>query len=374
MLLQHCVACGLLSLTCGVVWGGAVVCSGGQLGLGHTNTVPSPPLVDVLIGASHVATGSASVCALMSVNGGVRCWGLNDAGQLGVGSVGGLILAPPTSDVIIGVAELAVGFKHACVLMQRTGFTDSGLRCWGDNAYGQLGVPAPSTLPAPIGSDLLIVTPSNSPTISVTASTSIPPSQSMSSSYSASRSIPASATRSISITPSRSVSPSAPPTPRVVAGMYHSCLFDSSRNGAVKCWGRATYGQLGNNMTAVNTLGIPKLDTINGTIRVEAGRYYTCAVMQSTYGLRCWGQGYNGQLGTGLTTNVLLPPTADLVTGVKDVALGYGFACIIKVDTNGVLCWGKDTYGQLGIAGAKGTATIVTPATATVVLTGHSPI
>jgi len=91
-------------------------------------------------------------------NGGVRCWGDNTYGQLGnssdntcsradstrakeqsefltiVTTTGPCTVSPPPSDTLTGVQAIAVGGRHTCALMD-TG----GVRCWGDNTYGQLG-------------------------------------------------------------------------------------------------------------------------------------------------------------------------------------------------------------------------------------------
>ena len=72
-------------------------------------------------------------------SGAVRCWGSGSGGQLGYGSaqsIGNNINQMPPADVNLGgaIAALAVGSSFNCVLMQ-----SGEVRCWGDNAYGQLG-------------------------------------------------------------------------------------------------------------------------------------------------------------------------------------------------------------------------------------------
>jgi alpha-tubulin suppressor-like RCC1 family protein len=69
------------------------------------------------------------------MNGGVRCWGNNDYGQLGDGTTT-LRLSPPTSNVLIGAQAIVASYgHHTCALMQITG----GVRCWGSNLNGELG-------------------------------------------------------------------------------------------------------------------------------------------------------------------------------------------------------------------------------------------
>jgi alpha-tubulin suppressor-like RCC1 family protein len=76
----------------------------------------------------------------------VRCWGANDAGQLGTGTVSDREFVHD----VLGlrrVARLAAGRAHTCAQV------DSGkLTCWGDNGFGQLGIPRRTTRtwPAPV--------------------------------------------------------------------------------------------------------------------------------------------------------------------------------------------------------------------------------
>lgn len=53
----------------------------GQLGDGTTNDRALPPLTEVLSGSSAIAAGSDFNCVLLASNGGVRCWGNNNYGQ-----------------------------------------------------------------------------------------------------------------------------------------------------------------------------------------------------------------------------------------------------------------------------------------------------
>ena len=91
---------------------------------------------------AQVAPGGWHSCALLDA-GRVKCWGYGDGGQLGLqdrrtrgddrGEMGDALAA-----VEIGpgqVVGLTAGWDHACVL-----FDDGRVKCWGNNAYGQLGL------------------------------------------------------------------------------------------------------------------------------------------------------------------------------------------------------------------------------------------
>lgn len=136
--------------TCAVLDTDTVRCwglgSNGQLGYGATGAVLNPALVadPVDLGdgrtARAITAGFAHTCAILD-NGGVRCWGLNDVGQLGYGnkvSIGDNEPADAAGPVDLGAERTAIaissGGEHTCAVL------DNGqLRCWGSGLYGQLG-------------------------------------------------------------------------------------------------------------------------------------------------------------------------------------------------------------------------------------------
>jgi alpha-tubulin suppressor-like RCC1 family protein len=63
----------------------------------------------------------------------LRCWGDNAYGQVGRGSTVPSF-SPITADVE-EVSSIAVGQQHACAID-----IHGALRCWGDNGRNQLGV------------------------------------------------------------------------------------------------------------------------------------------------------------------------------------------------------------------------------------------
>jgi alpha-tubulin suppressor-like RCC1 family protein len=117
----------------------------GQLGLGHTEQIGDDEPVSA---AGHVPLGGAAVrvvagahhaCAQLD-DGTVRCWGANDEGQLGLGHTDAIgddetpASVDPTS---VGgvVVELTAGEAHTCARLD-----DGAVRCWGANDAGQLGL------------------------------------------------------------------------------------------------------------------------------------------------------------------------------------------------------------------------------------------
>lgn len=180
-----------LGLTCALA-DGAVKCWGaGPVGDGTRNLRTTPVAVTGLgSGVQAITAGDWHVCALLD-NGGVKCWGRNNSGQLGDGSrldrlapvdvvglrsgvvqieagpestcavtVGGAALcwgwsqsslmnlgdvifrtAPVRIDGIAGrVQQVTAGGGHMCVLTAGAGVAGSGVQCWGNNYTGELGV------------------------------------------------------------------------------------------------------------------------------------------------------------------------------------------------------------------------------------------
>jgi alpha-tubulin suppressor-like RCC1 family protein len=139
------------SHTCALLTGGNVRCWGtnftGELGLGNTTIIGDNenPTANVNLGlmATAIATGQGHTCALLS-DGNVRCWGQNDFLQVGLGTFEINNIGDnenPTVNVRLDALATAIsnGSKHSCAIL-----ADGNVRCWGNNAVGQLGVSKPT--------------------------------------------------------------------------------------------------------------------------------------------------------------------------------------------------------------------------------------
>lgn len=103
-----------------------------QLGIGAAPDLFAPS-DEVLTGVLAVSAGGTHTCALMA-SFGIRCWGLNNFGQIGNDTVA-YLSTPPAYDIpfISNVAAVSAGGLHTCVLT-----IQGGVRCWGRNANGQV--------------------------------------------------------------------------------------------------------------------------------------------------------------------------------------------------------------------------------------------
>jgi alpha-tubulin suppressor-like RCC1 family protein len=126
-----------IDFTCALTSAGGVKCWGsnnsGQLGDNTTYARPAP--VDVVGLSSGVTAISAGghTCALTSA-GGVKCWGTNGKGELGDNTTYTRLTPVDVVGLSSGVIAISAGYFHTCVLMD-TG----GVKCWGWNQFGELG-------------------------------------------------------------------------------------------------------------------------------------------------------------------------------------------------------------------------------------------
>ena len=125
---------------CGVVQSGDLLCWGiHDLGQTGTSAVIDPsdaivffptPVVGPL-GYSTVSVGSGFACAVKGLV--PHCWGRNDHGQLGDGSLVNRGIPTPVTGAT-DFLRVSAGLSHACGIRG-----DTELFCWGDNRFGQLG-------------------------------------------------------------------------------------------------------------------------------------------------------------------------------------------------------------------------------------------
>jgi alpha-tubulin suppressor-like RCC1 family protein len=152
--------------TCAIVGdaaaGGAVKCWGandtGQLGNGTTTSSSTPVAVQGLSAVKAISAGGAPVdrftagghgCAVTTA-GTVKCWGWNDEGQLGDGTTINRLAPVNVSGIASGAQDVAAGDKHTCALIGDIAAGTAGVKCWGQNRYGQLGVGSTESYPTPV--------------------------------------------------------------------------------------------------------------------------------------------------------------------------------------------------------------------------------
>jgi alpha-tubulin suppressor-like RCC1 family protein len=247
----------------------------GNLGYGHTSNLGDgsgemgDSLLAVDLGTNRYAllvfAGGYHLCAILD-NHDLKCWGYNNAGQLGYGDMnnrgdGANEMGNYLKAVDLGSDRYALlaalGYQHTCAILD-----DSSVKCWGYNGHGNLGLGHTSNLGDGAGEmgDSL-------PTVDVGSSR-----------YAVS----------------------------IGGGYYHTCVLLD--DGSIKCWGYNPYGNLGlgdtaNRGDAAYEMGNFLLPVDLGTDRYAIGlavghHYQNCALLDD-YLIKCWGYNGHGNLGYG---------------------------------------------------------------------------
>lgn len=120
-------------------------------------------------------------------------------------------------------------------------------------------------------------------------------------------------------------------------GDKHSCAVTTT---GISCWGANESGQLGR--AIASPAGPGAVTSLAGASSISAGSAFTCAITSGA--LNCWGDGSLGQFGNGAATASSTPVPVN-VSAPAIVATGAAHACSIG---SGFLCWGFDSFGQVG--------------------------
>lgn len=320
--------------TCGITPQGGIKCWGynydGQLG-DNTQTQSNVPVevTGLTAGISSISAGNTHTCALTTF-GGLKCWGDNIWGQLGRGDKVASRVPIDVPAFPFGVAEVSAGDGYTCVRK-----TSGHTQCWGSNFNGELGNggTSESLLPADVTglTDAVSISAGQFHACAVVASGQVRcwgrnDLGQLGANVGASANTP------------QGVSGVAGAT-QVACGFKHSCALIS---GGIKCWGSGSSGQLGNgntndSLTPVSVVGLSNVTAL------DARGDTTCALSGST--LHCWGAGIEGQLGNNSSSDSAVP----VAVGGTVLAFGLGrvHVCAL-VAGSGAQCWGNNAYGQLG--------------------------
>ena len=133
------------------------------------------------------------------------------------------------------------------------------------------------------------------------------------------------------------------------AGWKHTCVLLD--NQSVVCSGLNSNGALGDGSETDSSDPVQIDTTADGAITsVVTGNQFGCAMVSD--GPLCWGSNTYGQLGDGSTTSRFSPVsvgglTYSIETSPIAIDAGDSHACAIRQEGS-TFCWGRNIDGQLG--------------------------
>ncbi len=278
--------------------------------VGDDETPADMGFVDVGAPVEQMALGSDFTCVLLDTDE-VKCWGNGQHGRLGQGDQADLGSDQVPADILpidLGgtPVQIAAGDQHACAVL-----VTGEVRCWGRNDHGQLGIPGVDM----IGDDEL---PADAPVVNVGMGVNVE---------------------------------------MIAAGGDHTCAILGG--GEVLCWGRDNNGQLGT-PESTESIGdnedpgtsLP-VNLAEQAVLIVARYDHTCVAYTGTNDIQCWGSGGSGRLGYGNTDNVgddediVLVTPVDLGMGaISHIGVGDSHTCVqAGLET---FCWGEGDNGRLG--------------------------
>ena len=130
----------------------------------------------------------------------------------------------------------------------------------------------------------------------------------------------------------------------ISSGDYHSCAI--TENNETLCWGDGYYGALGDGLTDHDGTPTAVINFPNPG-HVSAGAGTTCGITSAGVAY-CWGNGYSGQMGNGTNTGENLSPVPVSIGTLSKISVGSANQVCAITSTGAAFCWGADTWGQLG--------------------------
>jgi alpha-tubulin suppressor-like RCC1 family protein len=198
----------------------------GDLGNGATQQATAPVAVAGGLLFRQVVTGFDFSCGLSSSSNRAYCWGYNNHGQLGDGTLTNRLKPVPVVGGLT-MSQISAGANHVCAVT-----TDDRAFCWGWNHEGQLG---------------------DSSSVDKRS-------------------------RPVAVTGGRHYR-------QISAGAHSSCAVTT--DGRAFCWGNGRFGQLGNGKTYISFW--PRAVSGGLTIRrITVGAIHTCAETTDSRAY-CWG-------------------------------------------------------------------------------------
>ncbi|MDW8145001.1 MAG: hypothetical protein RMJ48_01685 [Roseiflexaceae bacterium] len=138
--------------------------------------------------------------------------------------------------------------------------------------------------------------------------------------------------------PQNSATPQAVRYTQITLGDGHYCAL--THTGAVYCWGSNSHGQLGDGTRTDTATPIQVHGLSSGVVSISAGLWHTCALM-NTGEVMCWGWNSYGQLGDNSTTDRWTPVPVSGLSNATAIEAGGWHTCAVTAAGN-AYCWGRN--------------------------------
>ncbi len=225
----------------------------------------------------------------------MKCWGDNAYGQLGDGTQ---TARPAAVDVLTDVAAISLGSFHSCALTRA-----GAVQCWGSNQSGQLGDGSTTNRNRPVpvpgmAGGITAISAGDDQTCAIQSGKLLCWGANA---YTASSTLPDRSLTAVVTSHPVEVTGIPAPVAAVSVGWAHTCAIGAT--GGLQCWRGDIAYAMGTNPPGVDQPNpADVVGLTSGVASVSAGGAVTCAILAS--GLpQCWGYNFYGEVGD--TTNII---------------------------------------------------------------------
>ncbi|MRR28954.1 hypothetical protein EG834_01155, partial [bacterium] len=302
-----------LGHSCMTYSNGQVICWGlnasGQLGDGTTVNKTEPVYVKDLSGVLNLTAGSKHTCAL-TTGGDIWCWGENSSGQLGNGSTTNSNVPVKVAGLPAKVLSITAGEEFTCAQLM-----NQEVWCWGKNNLGQLNDGTTTNQTSPVKSKLTAMLAQISGGQGTLLGSDVL--------GTVNEWVKAQSAAVKELANSLSIS----------ANRWGDTGCAVAADGSIKCWG--------SDLVSAAVAGSKP------AIEVGTGLDHNCAI-NSNESVSCWGSNGSGQLGDGTNKDSSSATLVKNLELARVLAVGAHHTCVLAGPTNTPMCWGENTFGQLG--------------------------
>ena len=338
------------TMACGIQQNGSALCwgrnEGGAVGDNTTENKYVPTPVFGNNNFSKIFAGNEKTCGLLQ-NGTLLCWGLQGSAGGDAFICGGGLGTNSCDDSTIPIPVYGNNLKFKNIEAHYFGFcgilTNGSAMCWGNGEYGNNGDGTEEDRLAPVfvseNSNFSQISGGYAHMLALTTNGTL---------FSWGRNSQNELGKGVNL--------NIIPLPVVFqygnSSDYSYISYSTTpcfilHNGSAMCWGYNLNGKVGDNTTEDKDVPVFISGDYNFSQISGEGYGYSCGLLQNGSAL-CWGLNSYGQLGNGTTGGESSIPV--YVAGeynFSSIHLGSYHNCGLLYNKS-ALCWGRNTQGQLG--------------------------